>query len=185
MITILRLHIGGLNLLKRDVNEYYKVVQKYEYFKSSGSAKKSEFKVLKNKKYEIENRWGLIGRHRVERQRIHPSRVCEGCYIDVVFTGAVPVHFKVRLMVPHYNKRSLSIESVYLKIFIAPDIGGSVSFSHIHTLPAFLSPITAKLKATKDEKILCKQFYRNTKTLSVNVNLGDSGTVAAGAHAGS
>lgn len=175
-----KMAIVGLKQLKSDVDEYYKVVQQYDYFKSSGTGKKSELKALRSQKHEIENSWGAIGRHQflqfasashalfastimpnkhlvsginrereqelsnligqtgvlvqnpsidysksrldkiatfeqeiylqvadtrssfsinagpisgrldiVERQRIHPSRVREGRYIDVVFTGSV------------------------------------------------------------------------------------------------
>ena len=265
--------IGGLNLLKRDMNEYCEVVQKYDYFKSSGSAKKSELKELRSQKHEIENRWGAIGRHQflqfasashalfastimpnkhlvsginpkreqelsnligqtgvlvqnpsieysksrldkiatfeqeiylqvadtrssfsinagpvtgkldiVERQRIHPSRVREGRYIDVVFTGSVASSLQGLINVATLQQ-AIAEQGIELPgdLDIAPDIGGGVSFSY--TSRSF-KPDYSKAEDYKGEKGWRKQFSRTTKTLSANVNVGGSGTVAAGVHAG-
>ena len=265
--------IGGLNLLKRDMNEYCEVVQKYDYFKSSGSANKSELKALRNQKHEIENRWGAIGRHQflqfasashalfastimpnkylvsginpkreqelsnligqtgvlvqnpsieysksrldkiatfeqeiylqvadtrssfsinagpisgqldiVERQRIHPSRVREGRYIDVVFTGSVASSLQGLINVATLQQ-AIAEQGIELPgdLDIAPDIGGGVSFSY--TSRSF-KPDYSKAEDYKGEKGWRKQFSRTTKTLSANVNVGGSGTVAVGAHAG-
>ncbi|GLT17577.1 hypothetical protein GCM10007938_13550 [Vibrio zhanjiangensis] len=265
--------IGGLNLLKRDVSEYYDVVQKYDYFKSSGSAKKSELRALKSQKHAIENRWGAIGRHQflqfasashalfastimpnkhlvsgintkreqelsnligqtgvlvqnpsidysksrldkiatfeqeiylqvadtrsrfeisvgpfkgqldiVERQRIHPSRIREGRYIDVVLTGALASSVQ-GLVNGATIKEALAQQGVELpgELDIAPDIGGGISFSHT---TRFFKPEYSKADDYQGEKGWRKQLSRNTKTLSANVNLGVSGTVATGVHAG-
>ncbi|NOH70261.1 hypothetical protein F0225_02750 [Vibrio pectenicida] len=265
--------IGGLNLLKRDVNDYYEVVQKYDYFKSSGSAKKSELKILRDQKHAIENRWGAIGRHQflqfasashalfastimpnkhlvsginssrekelsnligqtgvlvqnpsidysksrldkiatfeqeiylqvadtkssfsitagpfkgqldiVERQRIHPSRIREGRYIDVVLTGAVASSLQ-GLVNGATIKEAIAQQGIELPgdLDIAPDIGGGVSFSHT---TRFFKPDYSKAEDYQGKKDWRKQFTRTSKTLSVNVNVGGSGTVAAGVHAG-
>jgi len=265
--------INGLKLLKKDVNKYYKVVQEYDYFKSSGSADKSEVKVLKSKKHEIENRWGAIGRHQflqftsaahalfsstimpkkhlvselppeskqelsnligqtgvlvqnppiaysksrldkiatfsqeiylqiadtrssfsinagpvkgqldiVECQRVHPSRVREGRYLDVVFTGTVASSIQGSVngatIMQAIAQHGIELPG---EIDIAPDVGGGVSFSHT---TRFFKPDYSKAKDYKGEKGWRKQFSRNTKTISTNINVGGSGTVAIGVHAG-
>ncbi|GEM75272.1 hypothetical protein [Vibrio sagamiensis] len=265
--------IGGLSLLKADLNVYYEVVQKYDYYKSYKHADKTELKALRAQKHAIENRWGAIGRHQflqfasashalfastimpnkqlasaidpkreqalvnligqtgvlaqnptidysksrldriatfkqevylqvadtnssfditagpfkgqltvVERQRLHPSRVREGRYIDVILTGTIAS--SVQGLVKGLTiKEAIAEHGIELpgELDIIPDIGAGASLSHT---TRFFKPEYSQANDYTGEKGWRKQFSRNTKTVAADINLGGSGTVAAGAHVG-
>ncbi|WP_318452611.1 hypothetical protein [Photobacterium leiognathi] len=265
--------IGGLNLLKTDLNVYYEVVQKYDYYKSYKHTDKTELKALRAQKHAIENRWGAIGRHqflqfasashalfastimpnkqlasaivpereqalvnligqtgvlvqnptidysksrldriatfkqevylqvadtnssfditvgpfkgqltKVERERLHPNRVREGHYIDVVLTGKIAS--SVQGLVKGLTiKEAIAEYGIELpgELDIIPDIGAGGSLFHT---TRFFKPEYSQADDYTGEKGWRKQFSRNIKTVAIDINLGGSGTVATGVHVG-
>ncbi|WP_018691786.1 hypothetical protein [Algicola sagamiensis] len=122
----------------------------------------------------------------LQRDRIHPSRIREGRYMDITLTGKVSGSVQSlvdKATITAKIKEAAAKEGIELPgdLNISPDLGGGASISR---MVRYFEPKYSQTDDFTGEKGWRKQLVRDTGGLSSNFNLGLSGTVAAGAHAG-
>ena len=87
---------------------------------------------------------------------VSTSRVREGRYIDVVFTGSVASSLQGLINVATLQQ-AIAEQGIELPGDLDIALILVVGF-HFHTLAAYLSPITAKLKTTKARRAGANSF---------------------------